>query len=117
MRCFNCRGLASSFKKLAMRRLFENEPTDIIMLQETLGNDESIEQTLSTVKPGWQFHALDAIGRSGGLAIGYNPRSINASATWGGVGFIGLDLFSAELGLSIGFINVYGPCQRREDFW
>lgn len=100
-----------------MWRLIDIKPIDIIMLQETLGNAASIKQTLSTIKPGWHFHALDAIGRSGGFTIGYNPRSINVSATWGGVGFIGLDLFSAKLGLTIRIINVYGPCQQREYFW
>lgn len=55
MKClsYNCKGLASASKKLAMRRLIENEPTDIIMLQETLGNADSIEKTLSNIKPSW----------------------------------------------------------------
>lgn len=37
MLSFNCRGLASPDKKLAMRKLFLFEPFDILFLQETLG--------------------------------------------------------------------------------
>lgn len=83
MKClsFNYRGLASTSKKLAMRRLIENKPSDIIMLQETLVNAEPIEQTLLSIRPRWHFHAMDALGRAGGLAIGYNPWTIKVSST------------------------------------
>eukprot|EP00253_Pinus_taeda_P003005 PITA_03005 len=100
-----------------MRRLIESESIDILLLQEILGSDEDIEHTLAGLRPGWHHQALDAIGRARGLAISYNPQTINVSATWGGVGFIGMDLFSAELGLTLRIISVYGPCQRREDIW
>jgi len=93
---FNYRGMASASERLALRRLFESEHVDIIMLQETLGTIESIDQTLSSINPGWHFHSLDAMGRSRGLSIGYHPRTINVIATWGGAGFIGLDLFSSK---------------------
>lgn len=55
MKClsFNCRGLASTLKKLAMQRLIENDPIDILMLLETLGNVEDIEHTLAGLRPGW----------------------------------------------------------------
>lgn len=46
---FNCRGLASTSKKLALQRLIENETIDILMLQETLGSAVSIEHTLATL--------------------------------------------------------------------
>jgi len=34
--------MASASKKLALRRLFEVEPVDIIMMQETLGDADLI---------------------------------------------------------------------------
>eukprot|EP00253_Pinus_taeda_P005582 PITA_05582 len=72
---------------------------------------------LSSIASGWLFSALDSSGRSGGLAIGYNPASIKALGTWGGPGFLGLDLFSADLGTNLRVINIYGPCHQRESFW
>eukprot|EP00253_Pinus_taeda_P004922 PITA_04922 len=60
---------------------------------------------------------MDASGRSGGLALGYNPRTIRIKSSWGGQGFMGVDIFSAELGLASRIVNVYGPCQLREPFW
>jgi exonuclease III len=35
---FNCRGLASPSKKIALHRLVESTQSDIILLQETLGD-------------------------------------------------------------------------------
>lgn len=57
------------------------------------------------------------MGRSGGLAFGFNPRSIRLDASWGSHGFLGADLFSIELGLTLRFVNIYGPCQQRENYW
>jgi len=54
MKClsFNCRGLASASKKLAMRRLFETVPVDIILLQETLGLVDPVSAALSSIITG-----------------------------------------------------------------
>jgi len=113
MKClsFNCRGLASASKKLALRRLIEVEPIDIILLQETLGMVDHISQSLHSMIQRWTFVALDVARRSGGLAIGYNPRTIRVDASWGGSGFLGLDIFSVDLGMIFRIVNVYGPCQ------
>jgi len=115
--CFNCRGLASASKKLALCRLFESVPFDIILLQETLGLADPIIASLSSIIPGSQFSAMDSTGRLRGLVIGFNSASIKAQASWGGQGFMGLDLFSADLGTCLRVINIYGPCQERESFW
>lgn len=119
MKClsFNCRGLASAPKKLAIQRLFEIEQPDIILLQETLGSAEDISHCLHTLAPRWKFLAMDASGRSGGLALGYNPRSIRIDSSWGGQGFMGLDIFAADLGQAFCIVNVCGPCHLREPFW
>lgn len=66
---------------------------------------------------GWSFQALDVNGRSGGIALGYNPRSINLCNIWGGMGYIGANIYSFELGIDIRLINVYGPCHHCEVFW
>jgi len=119
MKClsFNCRGLASPPKKLALKRLFEVELPDIILLQETLRPAESITHSLNTLSSRWKFLATDAVGRSGGLAIGYNSKSIKLDSSWGGQGFMGVDIFSMDLGLTLRIVNIYGPCQQRESFW
>eukprot|EP00253_Pinus_taeda_P026707 PITA_26707 len=114
---FNCRGLASTSKKLSLQRLFEVEPIDIILLQETLGLAEYITRSLQSLVSSWIFVAIDVVGRSGGLAIGYNPRSIRVDASWGQSRFMGIDIFSAELCKNLWIMNVYGPCHQREHFW
>jgi len=93
--------MASAPKKLALQILFEVEQSDIILLQETLGLAENITHSLQALAPRWKFLALDAVGRSGGLAIGYNPRTIKVDASWGGIGFMGIDIFSVKLGKTL----------------
>ena len=112
MKClsFNCRGMASVSMKLALRRLFEVDPIDIILLQETLGLAEHITSSLQSISPGWTFKAMDVVGRSGGLSIGYNPRTIKVSTSWGDHGFMGIDFFLAKLGTNLRVVNIYGPC-------
>lgn len=119
MKClsFNCKGLASASKKLAMRKLFETVSVDIILLQETLSLADPVSIVLSSILSGWKFLAMYYTGISGGLAIGYNPSTIKAQATWGGQGFMGIDLFSANLGYSLRIVNIYDPCHQRENFW
>ena len=67
MKCmsFNCRGFASASKKLALKRLIELEPIDIIMLQETLGKADHISHSLQAMFLNWTFSASDAAGRLG----------------------------------------------------
>ena len=73
---FNCRGFASSAKKLALRRLLLTSQMDFIFLQETLCPAETLIRTLTGWLPTWTFLALDASGRSGGLAIGVNNKMV-----------------------------------------
>lgn len=114
---FNCRGLASPPKKLALRLLFESGSVDIIYLQETLGLVDHIILVLHSIKPIWHFQALDIMGQLGGLALGINPCTIHLKASWCGVGFIGMDIFSSELGMELKIFNIYGPCHNKEAFW
>jgi len=105
----NYRGLARLDKKLALRQLLFANSLDIIFLQETLGPTDDIARTLDHSLPGWRFTRLDAHGRSGGLALGINTRSIKEINYWGGQGYLGEDVHSNVLGMLFRIINIYGP--------
>lgn len=72
---YNCKGLANPDKRLALKELIAQKPIDIIFLQETLGDGESVAKTLNSFLPNWTFITLDAHGRSGGCALGINRRT------------------------------------------
>lgn len=114
---FNCRGLASPKKKLAMKRLFLSKLVDVILLQETLSKVKSIIPLLNSRLSGWTFHALDVSGHSGGVAVGFKNRSIVLKNIWGGRGFLGSDIYSKDVEDEMRIINVYGPCHNKESFW
>eukprot|EP00253_Pinus_taeda_P032607 PITA_32607 len=114
---FNCRGFASKSKKLALKRLLQSSALDIIFLQETLCQADPLTKLLHSWFPSWAFQAIDASGRSGGLAIGVNNRSTEILNFFGGRNFIGLDIISHQIGRTIRLINIYGPCTNRANFW
>jgi len=117
MLSFNCRGLASPRKKLALRRLIALEAVNILFLQETLGPTSTITPSLESWLPGWSFYSLDSMGRSGGLALRTYNHSIKLNNIWGGHRYLGADIFSPTLEADYKIINVYDPCHDRADYW
>eukprot|EP00253_Pinus_taeda_P004777 PITA_04777 len=114
---FNYKGFANQPKKLAFRRLLTSTQLHIIFLQETLSPAITLISTLNSWLPNWTFHALDASGRSGCIAIGFCNKSMDLRNIWGGRGFMGMDIFSRSLESEICVMNVYGPCMDRATFW
>ena len=114
---FNCRGLASPLKKSSLRRLVELNQPDVILLQETLGCSEVVIRVLETLLPGWIFVAVDARGRSGGLASGWKVQSCRCDCSWGINSGVGLVVWDSVLGKALTILNIYGPYLNRASFW
>lgn len=74
---FNCRGLAIPDKKLVLKRLLGSVRIDVLLLQETLGDEGSINKILLNMLLDYIFHILDVRGRSRGCALGFNKMNIN----------------------------------------
>jgi len=97
--------------------VIDNEHPDVLMLQETLGEVDAIKNKLEGMLPGWVFECLDVRGRSGGLATGWNPKSIKMGNVWGMESVLGCSLSSTDIGEEITLLNTYGPYQDRIPFW
>ena len=67
-----CKGLASTQKKLALKRMLSVQKPDVILLQETLGSKFEVTKLLSSITNNFTFLAQSARGISGELAIGWN---------------------------------------------
>eukprot|EP00253_Pinus_taeda_P027835 PITA_27835 len=117
MSSWNCRGLASKPKKLALKEWLQKSNSDIIFLQETLGKGFEVETCLKSLLPGWIFHAIDSSGHSGGLAIGYREGRIKCLNLWGLKNAMGMEIITPDFPCSFQIVNIYGPCQGREGFW
>lgn len=76
-----------------------------------------ISPLIESMLPGWNFQATNVNGHSRGITLGYKPCTIHILGTWGGIGFLGVDIYSTELGTKIRMVNIYGPYHRRENFW
>eukprot|EP00253_Pinus_taeda_P004076 PITA_04076 len=114
---WNCRGLASKSKKLALREWLQNSKSDILFLQETLGNGSEVELSLKSLLPRWTFLAIDSSGHSGGLAIGFREGRIKCLNLWGMKQVMGMEIISLDFPSPFLIVNIYGPCQGRELFW
>jgi exonuclease III len=119
MKCFsfNCRGLAGPLKKLALKRMILTEHLDVLLLQETLGEGVEVDNRLSFLLLDWSFITLDSIGRSGGLAIRWNCRTIKVLNSWGFESGLGITVISKELEDPLNIVNIYGPYHNRGSYW
>ena len=114
---FNCRGLAGPLKRPTLRRVFDLEHPDILLLQETLGGGDVIKEKLENWFFGWSFVALDVRGRSGGLAMGWDTRVVKALNIWGMESVLGMTMQGLDHGDPIDVFNIYGPYINRIPFW
>jgi exonuclease III len=114
---FNCRGLVNPHKKLALKRVVINDHPDVIFLQETLGDGEVVCVALETMFLRWDFITLDVRGRSGGLVVEWNSKTVKILNSWGLDSCLGIELISVDLGMELQIFNIYGPYQDRVPFW
>jgi exonuclease III len=63
---FNCRGVASPSKKYSMKRMVESIRPNLILFQETMGEDEEIVRLLESLFKQWIFLGVDVICPYGG---------------------------------------------------
>jgi hypothetical protein len=89
----------------------------VVLLQETLREEEVIVHLLEKTQKGWSFFGSNAIGRLGGLAMGWNPKKINLVNSWGFPGGQGMKIFVEDLGRSFTVLNIYGPTHDHPKFW
>ena len=78
----NVRGLASLPKKLAVMHLIDQHAADVIFIQETMIEGCSLVQELEHLIHGWQFISVDAMGRSGGLILGWKSCNFLFHNAW-----------------------------------
>ena len=100
----NCRGLASTQKNLALKRMMEVLSPKFILLQETMGPELEVETSLTSLLPQYSFIAQSAIGHFGGLAIGW--RCIRCTNLGGACLYLNQShFFQISLGLGTGTNN------------
>ena len=102
----NCRGLASTRKKISLKRMMEVLSPEFILLQETMGPELEVETSLASLLPEYSSTAQSAIGHSGGLAIGWKKTSIQCTNSGGACLYLNQShFFQISLGLGTGTNN------------
>lgn len=114
---FNCRGLASTRKKLALKRLVSYFGPDIIILQVTTSPGDMVREVLSRMFLGLFFIKMDARERYGGIAMGFNLEKFRKNNLWSSEMVLGAEVYLDELALELMILNIYGTCLDKETFW
>lgn len=66
----NYRSVVSPYKKYSLKRLVEINHKNLIILQETMGDECGVVVALEGLLKSWNFLGDDDMGRSRGLVIG-----------------------------------------------
>jgi hypothetical protein len=82
-----------------------------------MGTGEEVKVVLECFIHGWSFMAVDAIGRYGGLAIGWNSPKFQVLNTWGLDSGLGITFLLHELNETTNLLNIYRPYLKRKYFW
>ena len=81
-----------------------------------MGASENVKKALESWLLGWVFEAVDAVGKSGGLAIGWVSNQIRCENIWGFQSGMGIDVYNREIDRAFIVINIYGSYQDRLPF-
>ena len=111
----NVRGLASLPKKLAVKRLIDLHSVDVLFIQETMIEGDVLVQDLELMINGWQFISVDAMGRSGGLIVGWKSCNFLFITAWALKAGLCAVLFDYDLQKEISFVNLYAPYLEQSD--
>ena len=63
---------------------------DIVLLQETLGKGDDVISSICKLILDWDFYALDAVGRLGGVVTSFNPKKFRYVSSRGSVNCLAL---------------------------
>jgi hypothetical protein len=83
----NVRGIGGTLKVASVRRLLEHTCPDIILLQETLVNEQKARDFIHLFRPSWVSSSVNSVGTSGGLLVAWDPLlfSLDPYLTVGGI--------------------------------
>jgi len=112
----NVRGIRGTLKVASVLCLLDHIRPDIILLQETLVNEQKARGFIHYFRPSWLTSAISLAGTSGGILVAWDPAlfSLDSYLTMGGLLFSGKYLAHNR---EIAFLNVYGPCKDIISFW
>ena len=113
---FNYWGLAGPHKTSALRWVVELDQSDIILLQETLGDGLEVKTKLERWFGGWSFESLDVRGRFGALEIGWNSQCVKVLNVWGMESVLGISVKAMDMLDTFDVVNIYGPYLNRIPF-
>jgi hypothetical protein len=78
--------------------------------------EDKARHFMFSIQPEWMICAVSYVGKSGGLLVSLDPNFFDLFPflSCGGIFFLGTSLSDKR---RISFLNVYGSCTDRKQFW
>ena len=111
---WNCRGLGNPIKDETVKDLMRMDPSDILLLQETNIEDESL---LLLSKTKWKLNVgkvVSARGTSGGLATLWSDEKFQLNRWFATQHWIFTDLYHISSKISLALFDLYIPVNFNE---
>jgi hypothetical protein len=116
----NYRGLGSTSKKHALKRLVESLHLEILLLRKTKEEGRGggvLYEEMAKLLCGWEFISNYSKSRLEGVISIWRPIFLSCFHSWSFESDLGLSLYSQEMGKEILVLNLYGPCNDIIYFW
>ena len=113
---FNARGLGSSPKIKALKRMIDRIKLMIIFIQEIMMEGEKSKEVLEPWLKGWSFGFISYKGHSGGLITSWNEE-YEKSREEKHSSMLKTVLKEKSSGKCFVMYNVYGPYHDQKGFW
>jgi len=112
----NIRGIGGTLKAASIYRLLDCSRPDIVFLQETLSDEKKARDFLLQLRLSWDATTVNSLGTSWGLLVAWDPNifELKPFLTICGILLIGS---YASTKKELAFLNIYGPCKDRQQFW
>ena len=112
----NIQGVGGSLKFASMRNFLSKTQPNVFFLQETLVVGEKERNFMYMLKPKWMICVVSSVEKSGGILVSWDPNFFDLVLILGcgGIFLSGTSLADKR---KVSFLNVYGPCQDRKNFW
>ena len=105
----NIRGCSNPMKWKTLNRKIRQENPDILFLQEMKCSLEGLEKIRNKIWKGSHLMALDVAGQSSGVAIFWQPRTVELSDWRANKFALMADFHILDTGVRGSLGNVYGP--------
>jgi hypothetical protein len=96
--------------------LVHNHNSDLVLIQEMMGNNVALCDSLYKMLSGWNFLGIDSQGVSGGVLTGWK-EDLTLLNSFAVPSRLMVEVFIRSLDKNFKVLSIYGPYEGKHAFW